>query len=280
MRELDKREKMRKTRNIFRKELKTNRRYLIFTVIAIFFIFWTTHYEGQEDYLTVLLPRARQEIPSAEALAEISGWNAKGLELYNGHTRWLASQGKIHICIPPLKNITVNEESNTGGRFWDKIDGHLNWEKNTFAIFQKYVTKETIVIDFGAWIGPTILYHAQLSKRSYGMEADPVAYATLESNVKLNPQLPITIVPACVSNPQDAGIVKMKGVPGNSMSGMTDKKAWHAKVGRHATATWKVQCYTLPTLMDGWRINLEAQPVLIKIDIESYECKLFPSFYD
>ena len=129
-------------------------------------------------------------------------------------------------------------------------------------------------IDFGSWIGPTILYHAQLSRRSYGIEADPVAYATLESNVQLNPQLPITIIPACVSAPQDARVMKMKGNPGDSMSGITEKLAVHA------TSGWKVRCYDLPTLLERWRIDLETQAVFIKVDVESYECKLIPSFYD
>lgn len=247
-------------------------RIIFFTLVyvGVILIFLENY---QEEYLTVSLP-LNIEIPSSDKIrAEISGWNAKGLQLYKDQRIWLASQDSRTIRIPPLNKITVNQESMIK-RFWDKIDGHLDWEASTFAMFQKYVTNETTVIDFGSWIGPTVLYHAQLSRRSYGIEADPVAYATLESNVLLNPQLPITIFPACVSAPKDEGIRKMKGIPGDSMSGITDRLAVHA------TSGWKVRCYDLPTLLERWRINIETQDVLIKVDVESYECKLIPSFYD
>ncbi|CAJ1945576.1 unnamed protein product [Cylindrotheca closterium] len=244
-----------------------------FIVAPVFFLVcWIIHEHNQDEYLAVFVPQHIQ-IPSDELRAEISGWNARGLQLYKDQRIWLAMQDHIDIRIPPLGKVTVNQESMIK-RFWNKIDGHLDWEANTFAFFQKYVTNETIVIDFGSWIGPTVLYHSQLSRRSYGIEADPVAYATLEANVRLNPQLPITIVPACVSTPEDAGLMRMKGNPGDSMSGITDKLAAHASMG------WKVQCYDLPTLLDEWNINVESQAVLIKVDVESYECKLIPSIYD
>eukprot|EP00980_Cylindrotheca_fusiformis_P028832 scaffold22653_cov119-Cylindrotheca_fusiformis.AAC.13 len=180
----------------------------------------------------------------------------------------------MEITIPPLNKIRVNEESNTNGKFWEKINGKLDWEPNTFAAFQKYVSNETVVIDFGAWIGSTVLYHAQLSRRSYGIEADPAAYAILETNVQLNPHLPVSVTPACISSPEDVGIMLMKGKPGSSMSGITEKLAVHP------TSGWKVQCSSLPTVLERWGIDMDMQPVFIKIDVESYECKLLPSMYD
>lgn len=255
-----------------RKRKQGKRIICLVIVIAIVLLgFWIIN-ENQDEHLTILRPQNIQ-IPSNELRAEISGWNAKGVQLYKDQRIWLASQDSMTIRIPPLGKITVNQESMIK-RFWNKIDGHLDWEANTFAIFQKYVTNETIVVDFGSWIGPTVLYHGQLSRRSYGIEADPVAYATLEANVRLNSQLPITIVPACVSAPEDVGMMKMKGNPGDSMSGITDKLAAHASSG------WKVRCYDLPTLLVDCRISIESQAVLIKVDVESYECKLIPSFYD
>lgn len=213
-------------------------------------------------------------MPSPREVETLSGWDAKGLYLYNDQKKWLRTLKTVAITIPPLNKLFVNEESNTIGKFWEKIDGRLSWEPSTFAVFQKYVTNETIVIDFGAWIGPTLLYHGQLSRHSFGIEADPVAYATLETNVQLNPNLPVSIAPACISAPQDVGLRLMKGKPGASMSGISEKLAVHS------TSGWKVQCSTLPTMLDRWGIDLEAQPVMIKIDVESYECQLIPSFYD
>ena len=44
---------------------------------------------------------------------------------------------------------------------------------------------------------------------------------------------------------------------------------------------WNVLCYTLQDLFDNyWHIEKPYKDVMVKIDIESYECKLIPSFYD
>jgi FkbM family methyltransferase len=240
--------------------------------IFIFFSYLLFLLERQEVYKILAPPR--NHAPSAKQRAEISGWDAKGLRLYEGQKEWLKTLKTVEITIPPLNKILVNEESNTNAKFWDRIDGKLDWEPSTFAVFQKYVTNETIVIDFGAWIGPTLLFHGQLSRHSYGIEADPKAYATLETNVLLNPNLPVSVTPACISAPQDVGLMLMKGKPGASMSGISEKLAVHP------TSGWKVRCYTLPTVLERWGIDIGAQPVMIKIDVESYECKLVPAFYD
>ena len=45
--------------------------------------------------------------------------------------------------------------------------------------------------------------------------------------------------------------------------------------------SWQVQCYTLPDLFENyWAIERPYKEVFVKIDIESYECKLVPSFYE
>lgn len=60
-----------------------------------------------------------------------------------------------------------------------------------------------------------------------------------------------------------------------SMSGIGEKVARGVKV------SWEVQCYTLPEIFDKyWKIERPYKDVFIKIDVESYECKLVPSFYD
>ena len=44
---------------------------------------------------------------------------------------------------------------------------------------------------------------------------------------------------------------------------------------------WEVQCYTLPDIFENyWGIQKPYKDVFIKIDVETYECKLVPSFYD
>lgn len=57
------------------------------------------------------------------------------------------------------------------------------------------------------------------------------------------------------------------------------EKASHDK-GRDSIK-WLVDCYTLPSIFENyWRIEKPYKDVLVKIDVESYECKLIPSFYE
>merc|ERR1719486_607675 len=66
---------------------------------------------------------------------------------------------------------------------------------------------------------------------------------------------------------------------GNSCSGV-------GKVARacgEATMKWDVQSYPLEHLLDSWgvlqRVRENNKKMLIKIDVEAYECKLMPDFY-
>ena len=58
--------------------------------------------------------------------------------------------------------------------------------KNTTDIFDRYIDKNTIYIDIGAWIGPTLFYAAQLADKSIAIEADPVAFKRLSENLSIN----------------------------------------------------------------------------------------------
>jgi hypothetical protein len=121
------------------------------------------------------------------------------------------------------------------------------------------------------------------------MEADPVAFATVQYNVELNKKIypewgdKITVDSGCISSPADVGNITMKaggagGAAGSSMSGIGNKV--FRDRGEKAMS-WKVQCRTLQDIFDNyWGIHKPYKDVFIKIDIESYECKLVPSFYE
>lgn len=223
------------------------------------------------------LPPKEQQEPAA--LLQ-SGWDDNGYKLYHDRVERLKNTRIANINLANHGNVTVSTDPGGFGGIWRMVDGTPSWESYTFEIFKKYVTPETIVIDFGTWIGPTLLFHAQLSKHSYGIEADPVAFAIAEFNVNLNRDKKwgnrVTMVASCVSAPQHVGNMTMRGAsaPGASMSGISEKLA------RRFSDSWNVYCYTLPDILNRWKIDLLKQPVMIKIDVESYECKLMSSFYD
>ena len=214
-----------------------------------------------------------------------SGWDDTGRKLYSDSVTTLSGMGFKNVTILDKHGpIFVSNYVATFWNFWGKAASG-RWEPKTFGIFDKYVTGETTVVDFGTWIGPTLLYHGQFSKHSFGIEADPVAYSVVEYNVDLNTKLNpewgkrVSVDSACVSRPEDAGFLTMKagGSPGASMSGINGKVAQDTG---EKSVTWQVKCYTLPDIFDIWGLEKPYKDVFIKIDIESYECKLIPSFYD
>ena len=71
--------------------------------------------------------------------------------------------------------------------FWQEAAAG-GWEPLTFRVLTAVLTaRPGVVIDFGAWIGPTLIAAANLpSTRVFGMEVDPVAFTQLALNVAAN----------------------------------------------------------------------------------------------
>jgi FkbM family methyltransferase len=191
----------------------------------------------------------------------------------------------INITIPPLPQFEVYYDAFWKQHFYGKDKtAELSWEPYTFTVLHKYITMDTIMVDLGAWYGPTTLFGGQLAKRVFSLEPDPVAYTTLDMNVQLNQAANaddttdgfpsnIHVHPIAVVAPRDAGYVTLEtGQKGNSESMITTTTT--------KEETFEAAGYTLPFLFNLWGIHFEEQPVFIKIDIEAYECSLIPSFYE
>ena len=106
--------------------------------------------------------------------------------------------------------------------------------------------------------------------------------ATVKANVALNRENnptwgeQIFVNSGCIVRPQDVGQLTMKGglKPGTSVSGIGE----HVVGKNEGMMQWQVACYTLPDIMENyWGIRKPYVDVFLKIDVESYECKLIPS---
>lgn len=237
---------------------------------------WTVQATDQQDSFTEL---SRGWDSAAEAIYE-KRWNALQTEAFS------TPNAITEARIPPT-GTSVRTVGSRGK--WQAIQQFPpSWEPDTFKTFFKYVDQDTILIDFGTWIGVTILYGVQFADSAYGVEGDPAAFAELQMNIRLNAHAPwyrhIHLQPALVGTVEDwnnniSGVLTMKSAKaGNSCSGVGSKVACGA-----ANIQWNVQSYPLEHLLNAWgimqRVREKNKKMFVKIDVESYECKLMPDFY-
>eukprot|EP01084_Bolivina_argentea_P146214 256092_1 len=221
----------------------------------------------------------------ANSLFISSGWDEGAKKIYYDTTSSIKQhlfQNKdttSYIQIAPFATgLTVY----TGNHryVWPRINNNFppQWEHETYEIYFQYINSNTILIDFGTWVGVTILYGAQFAYKSYGIEADPAAFAELEINLKLNQNKiwykTVHIHAGGVSNKNDSGAITMQSwKPGNSCSRLTDKLG-RCKEHTNVLHKWKVDCHPLDYYMHKWDIWNDVyekdKNIFVKIDIESY----------
>ena len=159
-----------------------------------------------------------------------------------------------------MKNITKNNTSffinDRHESWWNNVSDNT-WEPYTFDIIDKYVTKNSVCIDLGAWIGPVSLYLGQKSKCVYSIEPDVEAIYDLQLNVAANPNCNIYIKNCAISDID--GFLKL----GN------DQSLGNSTTRRGQTFnTFNIKCFTLSSFCN---INNITHVDFIKIDVEGSE---------
>jgi FkbM family methyltransferase len=149
--------------------------------------------------------------------------------------------------------------------FWARVvDG--TWEPASYAVLDRFLAPDLVMVDIGAWIGPLTLYAAGLKARVQAYEPDPVARAELAANVARNPELAerVTISPLAVG--PGAGDLRLgnrtSARGGDSMSSLLFADA---RVG------WPVRSVGLTELLTPIPAELLG---LVKIDIEGAEVEM------
>lgn len=219
-----------------------------------------------------------------------SGWDTAGQTLWANARSGLINlliddaEGTVTYQAPPMGPVRAHydrrEAVHGGAWLKKKLDGKITWETQTFKTFLTHGPGHDVYVDFGSWIGPTLFFSAQMFKRSFAIEADPVAFASVFTTLHLNHEKhwfdSITLQPGGVGLGSEYTIdpvpIDMKsGKAGNSCSGMGD-----AVNCGNVTDRWKVNTYRLPGLLKYWEV--EEHKAFIKVDTESFECALIPSW--
>jgi FkbM family methyltransferase len=159
-----------------------------------------------------------------------------------------------------------------------------NWadfEPETFALFDREVGPDDVVLDIGAWIGPTCLYLARKAKRVVALEPDPAAFAVLKANLVLNPWATnLAITNIALSDRTGPTPFGGNGDLGNSQSTLLIRDPdWTAHSapemhGWHHGMRVGVQGMTIDDL--GGQVDLSGC-TFVKMDIEGGEWVVLPA---
>jgi FkbM family methyltransferase len=154
-------------------------------------------------------------------------------------------------------------------RFWKRVN-RGEWEPETFAIFDRHITSDTLFLDVGAWVGSTALYAAQRAKSALAFEPDPVAFAALTRNLAANADAEWASrlrIHDCAVNADGQSFVHggtRAGADSTSSALFPDRDS-----------QWTVRAMRLPDVLESHREP--GQPVFLKIDIEGGEYSLLPA---
>ena len=167
-----------------------------------------------------------------------------------------------------MRQITKNGHSlivddNFQDAFWKYFESG-GWEPYTFNIFDTFLSPEDSYLDLGAWIGPTVLYAADLCKHCYAIEPDKIAYDALLRNIGLSQKNNITPFNCAIFNYDGTLQLGNDLDLGNSVT----------RPGQSQNL-FDVECFKLSTFVSRHGIdNLK----FIKIDVEGCEEFIFEDF--
>lgn len=143
------------------------------------------------------------------------------------------------------------------------------WEVETFLLFRSLIQSDMTYIGFGEWIGPTILYSAQLAMESFGLEPDAIAYRHLILNAVANHCFGdrLKVFPYCIhSHTGSMGLKNAFGGSGSTLS-LSNEDSSHVQ---------SIECTTLSVFLANH--SLINRKLFIKVDIEGSEPLLFSQF--
>ncbi|SFX04063.1 methyltransferase, FkbM family [Thermoactinomyces sp. DSM 45891] len=141
-----------------------------------------------------------------------------------------------------------------------------NWEEHTFNIFDRFLDLDHNYLDFGAFLGPTVLYAAHRAKHVYAVEPDPVAFGELKINVCLNAPIAskVTLINSAMSGETGTSRLYSRGAFGYAVSSL---------MPTISDDSCEVQCITIADLMNQYNIR---DVNFVKMDIEGGEYALIP----
>lgn len=150
-----------------------------------------------------------------------------------------------------------NDPQTRSWGFWDKFaDG--TWEPATFDVLDRYANPDRDFLDIGAWVGPLTLWATALYRAVVAVEPDPTAWPILRANTAEYGN--VLVHNAAASADFGVATLYRGDAWGDSMSTL------------HPNGRPSQVVATMPL---SWIVT-EADPALVKIDVEGSEASLVP----
>ena len=149
-------------------------------------------------------------------------------------------------------------------KFWRKASAG-QWEPETFAVLDQYLSADKDYLDIGAWIGPTVLYGARRARHVWCFEPDPTAFRHLAWNLDMNGISNVSAFGVALSD--QFGVARMasvRGEPGDSTSSLLHD-------GAHGSDALTIAWDQFEAVNDLSGVSL------IKMDIEGAEYLVLPT---
>jgi FkbM family methyltransferase len=175
--------------------------------------------------------------------------------------------GNISFSVVPAVSRPQDDPWLGGSKlFWEAVN-RGKWESKTFEVLRRYLNPNFSYFDIGAWVGPTVLFGAQISKACYAFEPDPAAFEGLQRNIAVNTTLNnIKAYELAISHNNGTVSMGTRTGRGDSMSNIFSSKD-----------KWLVEATTLETFSLE---NNVSDLNFIKMDIEGAEVVVLPSSFD
>ena len=200
-------------------------------------------------------------------------WNTRNPGEWKGHPRCIAKgslnpwrreyfQDGDDEALVGIGSIRVQVPAKRGKpSFWQYFVKR-RWESATELVYRNFVKPKGLVVDIGAWIGPTVIYAlACRASRVVALEPNPDCFAILQhlskSACKYDCQLDLLNMAI-----GDTEGEIMMGMPENCDD--TSQWGWQGQ-------DYAVKSSTLASLIEFQDLK---NPDLVKIDIEGYEVKI------
>jgi FkbM family methyltransferase len=177
-----------------------------------------------------------------------------------------------------VRNLRANIPNESGYAWW-WVSDFPKWEHSTFEVFDQFITPETIYIGFGEWIGPTVMFAAQIAKRAFALEPDPRAYKMLLENLEVNPAFnhKITAESICISDKRET--LTMAGGGKSDSAVMRPENPNFEEIAKEPERyLFNVSCIHLVDFLR--KHEALGVDMFIKVDTEGAETFLVPSWYD